>query len=68
MNDWVLPEINLELCDRCGDCVARCPAGAVEMGAGGPFFVRPASCTYCAVCEVVCPHGAITCAYEIVWG
>jgi ferredoxin len=68
MEDWVLPEINLLLCNRCGTCVERCPTGAAEMGSEGPAIVRPADCTYCALCESVCPRQAITCAYEIVWG
>ena len=68
MRDWALPEIKLLLCDRCGACVEQCPGGAVEMGSEGPYFARPAECTYCALCEGVCPQHAITCAYEIVWG
>jgi formate hydrogenlyase subunit 6/NADH:ubiquinone oxidoreductase subunit I len=38
------------------------------MGADGPFIARAADCTYCALCDGVCPQGAITCTYEIVWG
>ena len=69
MRDWALPEINLLLCDRCGVCVERCPGDAVEMGPeGGPYLARPADCTYCALCEDICPQCAITCAYEIIWG
>jgi len=37
------------------------------MGPDGPFFAQAVGCTYCAVCETVCPQGAITCTYEIVW-
>ena len=68
MEDWALPEINLEICDRCGTCVEQCPTGAVEMGPEGPLIVHEANCTYCALCDAICPRGAITCAYEIVWG
>ncbi len=67
MQDWTLPEIDLTLCNRCGSCVERCPTGAAEMRADGPFIARPTDCTYCAVCEAICPQGAITCVYEIVW-
>ena len=67
MDDWVLPEINMQRCDQCGICVEQCPTGAVEMGPRGPFFARPADCTYCALCDAICPQRAITCTYEIVW-
>jgi ferredoxin len=68
MNEWVLPEIDLELCDRCGVCVTGCPTEAVDMGPNGPCIARPEDCTYCAQCDAICPNGAITCRYEIVWG
>lgn len=68
MSDWALPEINWLLCDRCGMCVAQCPAAAVEMGPEGPVIARPEDCTYCAQCDAICPQGAISCSYEIAWG
>jgi ferredoxin len=68
MGDWALPEINLSLCNRCGTCVERCPTHAVEMAVGGPVIVRPDDCTYCAICDAMCPRGAVTCTFEIVWG
>ncbi len=68
MNEWVVPEIDLEICTRCGACVEECPARAVEMGPDGPFIARPEDCTYCAQCDAICPQGAITVAFEIVWG
>ncbi|MBC7223978.1 MAG: 4Fe-4S binding protein [Anaerolineae bacterium] len=68
MGKWVVPDINLERCTRCGTCVERCPVGAVEMGPVGPFIARPEDCTYCALCEDICPEGAISLGYEITWG
>ncbi len=68
MNERVLPEINLTLCTQCGACIFACPVHAVEMGPQGPFIARPEDCTYCAECETYCPTGAISAAYEIVWG
>ena len=65
---WTVPRIDLSRCDCCGECVARCPADAVEMGEAGPFIARPEDCTYCTACEAFCPQGAITCPYVIVWG
>lgn len=66
MNDWVLPQIDLERCDRCGLCVQHCPTQAVEMGTDGPVVVRPRDCTYCTDCEAMCPQNAISCPFEIV--
>ena len=68
MRHWVLPGINLELCNLCGACVEYCPTRAVEMGPTGPFIARPEDCNYCAECCAVCPEGAISCSFEIVWG
>jgi len=68
MLNWVLPEIDQDLCNRCGLCVERCPTNAVEMTPSGPVIARPADCTYCTECESVCPQGAVRCGYEIVWG
>jgi len=68
MEEWTLPEINLLLCNQCGTCVEQCPTNAVEMRPKGPLIARPADCTYCALCDAICPQSAITCAYEIVWG
>ena len=67
MEEWALPEIDLSLCNRCGACVEHCPPQAVEMSPDGPVIARPQDCTYCAVCDAICPQEAITCAFEIVW-
>jgi ferredoxin len=67
MGVWVLPEINLALCTRCGLCVQQCPTQAVEMRADGPAIVRPDACTYCTDCEAICPQGAVRCEFDIVW-
>ena len=67
VEQWTLPEIDLAACTRCGQCVTQCATQAVEMQAVGPVIVRPADCTYCTICEAVCPVGAIACAFEIAW-
>jgi ferredoxin len=63
--EW-MPRINQVTCTGCGDCIARCPTGALGMLAGKSFLLRPDYCTYCAACEDVCPVSAIELPYLIV--
>ncbi|MBN1246792.1 MAG: 4Fe-4S binding protein [Anaerolineae bacterium] len=65
--EWLLPEVDLSICTRCGRCVDRCPEDAVVLTEAGPIFVRPEACTYCGICETVCPEGAIQLSYVITW-
>jgi NAD-dependent dihydropyrimidine dehydrogenase PreA subunit len=37
------------------------------MGDAGPVIVEPEACTYCGVCESLCPTGAVALFYTIVW-
>ncbi|MDZ4159490.1 MAG: 4Fe-4S binding protein [Anaerolineaceae bacterium] len=67
MQNWVLPEIKLDLCTGCGVCVRECPTQALEMRAAFPVFSRSEACTYCTDCEALCPQHAIRCAFEIGW-
>lgn len=54
----VLPQISLkrDLCTLCGDCVAACPADAVEL-ANGPIFKD--CCIACYNCLRACPEHAL---------
>ena len=60
------PEVNLDICTGCGDCVEFCPTGAVAIINGKVAVVKPEACTYCTECEALCPSGAIRCPYEII--
>ena len=60
------PEVNLDICTGCGDCVDFCPTGAVAIVNGKASVVKPDACTYCTECEALCPSGAIRCPFEII--
>lgn len=67
MHDWVVPDIDVSVCTRCGLCIESCPTHAVVMTEQGPSFADEQACTYCGVCETTCPDGAIALSYVIVW-
>lgn len=61
-----IPEIDLDECTGCGECVEWCPSGVVKLVSGKAAIVRPEDCDYCTDCEAFCPAGAIGCPFEIV--
>jgi NAD-dependent dihydropyrimidine dehydrogenase PreA subunit len=67
VDERVLPEINMDLCNGCGTCVDTCPSEAVDLIDGRPVIVHPEDCAYCGDCEDLCPEGAISLPYEIVF-
>ena len=62
----VIPEIDLDICTGCGDCVELCSFGIVALVNGKAAIVRPEDCDYCTDCETFCPPGAIRCPFEII--
>jgi Fe-S-cluster-containing hydrogenase component 2 len=74
--DKSMPQLNEQLCNRCGLCIAACPCGSVELHEESVLFSCPEACTAApkaacdcgCVCEEVCPTGAISVAFEIVLG
>ena len=61
-----IPEINLDICTGCGDCVEFCPSGIVGLVNGKAIIVSPEGCDYCTDCETFCPPRAIRCPFEII--
>lgn len=53
------PEVDEDICSRCGDCVRACNFSAISLLAGHPM-VFPELCHSCGVCSYVCPEGAIS--------
>jgi Fe-S-cluster-containing hydrogenase component 2 len=74
--DKTLPQLDQELCSRCGLCIAACPCGSVELKEKSVRFSCPEACASTAtqtcdcgcLCEEVCPSGAISVAFDIVLG
>ena len=60
------PEIDVEKCTGCGDCVEQCPTYAVELVRGKAAVVRLQDCNYCTDCEAICPSSAIKCPFKII--
>ena len=54
------PQVNSELCNRCGRCVAVCSLDVLEMGESCPAATGSAPCFRCGHCVAVCPSGAIS--------
>lgn len=53
-------QVNSDLCDGCGFCVASCPQGVFELRDDISCAVHEEDCLACRLCEVSCENGAIT--------
>ena len=48
----------IHLCRNCGECVAKCPAGALAFNEEGNVAWNSAKCVQCDTCIKICPHDA----------
>ncbi|MBI4734524.1 MAG: 4Fe-4S binding protein [candidate division NC10 bacterium] len=55
----VLPRIDRDACNGCGDCVDVCHVGALVIQELKAVIARVADCDYCTDCEAACPVLAI---------
>jgi heterodisulfide reductase subunit A2 len=60
------PIIDESKCDGCGLCVSVCTCGGLEIKDNVVRNIAGVNCAWCAMCELVCPSGAISCPFEIV--
>ena len=54
------PEIDIETCTGCGECVEVCPTEVFEIQDGKSVIVQPEECIECGACVDACPEECIT--------
>ncbi len=64
-SQW-MPQIALSACNGCGECIAKCPTGALGWQTGKAALLHPERCIYCATCETICPVNAIALPYLVL--
>lgn len=60
------PQINLQLCTGCKQCITACPTNVLEEIKEKAQVVRPENCSYCLACEDICPQSAIELPFLII--
>jgi uncharacterized protein (DUF362 family)/Pyruvate/2-oxoacid:ferredoxin oxidoreductase delta subunit len=55
---WYNLKINQMLCEHCGNCLKRCPSGAV-LQESEKFNIDNENCVRCLCCKEMCPQDAI---------
>ncbi len=55
----MIPVIDQEKCNSCGECGAKCQFHAI-VNLPGDTLIFPGLCHSCGLCSAVCPTGAIT--------
>ena len=53
------PQVGLEACSECGQCVRVCPVHVFDLKNGKPNVARGEACIGCGHCWAVCPEDAL---------
>jgi Ni,Fe-hydrogenase III small subunit/formate hydrogenlyase subunit 6/NADH:ubiquinone oxidoreductase subunit I len=56
------PVVDHESCDKCGECVKRCPSSAIVLDEKIGFNID--ECIFCSLCSDICHSGAIKMSHE----
>lgn len=61
------PRIDRKYCNNCGHCYHDCPMDVFgwDEKKKSPTVDYPGECTFCCVCEIVCPERAIDVRFPI---
>ena len=66
-----MPIIDRKKCDGCGLCVSVCSCKALVLVDNVVTVIKKKEChrctMWCNLCEEVCPTGAISCPFDIVF-
>lgn len=68
MNTKWLPLIDQQRCTGCGDCIEQCPEKALALVADKAVLAYPEQCSYCQICEDLCPADAIDLPFLVCFG
>ena len=54
------PELGImyDRCTSCGECVRKCPQGALSLSDSGTIEIDREKCIVCGICEEACPYNA----------
>jgi Ni,Fe-hydrogenase III small subunit/ferredoxin len=53
------PQLDSEICNRCGECIARCPSEAISLNeTTKEIGINYKQCIFCLLCVEICPIGA----------